>query len=86
MNERLLLARETVRVTFHLNGGYTRVIWERSENAAWAGIGWIFDIPTQIIPNDVRVIGSGFLWSIVKFNTIDRENIENIRSHLSSFF
>jgi len=86
MNEKLLLARETVRVTFHLDGGYTKVVWERSENTTWAGIGWIFDIPTHIIPNDLRVIGSRFLLSIVKFNAIDRENIENIRSDLSSFF
>ncbi|MEH2172421.1 hypothetical protein [Nostoc sp.] len=61
MNEIFLLARETVRVIFHMNGGYTRVVWERSENTVWAGIGWIFDIPTYVIPSDLRGIGSRFL-------------------------
>jgi hypothetical protein len=86
MNEKFLLARETVRVIFHLDGGYTKVIWERSESAAWAGTGWIFDIPTHIIPNDLRVIGSRFILSIIKSNANDWENIENIRSHRDSFF
>jgi hypothetical protein len=62
MNERLLLARET----FHLNGGYTRVIWKRSENTTGAGTGWIFDIPTHVIPDDLRVIDSCFLLQLIE--------------------
>lgn len=68
MNEIFMLARETVRVIFHLNGEYTRVVWKKSENTTWAGTGWIFDIPTYVIPNDLRIIGSRFLLSIVKYN------------------
>lgn len=86
MNERFLLARENVRVIFHLDGRYTRVVWERSENTVWAGTGWIFDIPTYVIPYDLRVIGSRFLLSIIKSNTNDCEDIENIRNNRNSFF
>jgi predicted sulfurtransferase len=86
MNERFLLARETVRVIFHLDGGYTKVVWEMSENTAWGGTGWIFDIPTHVIPHDLRIIGSCFLLSIVKSNANDWENIEDIRNNRNSFF
>jgi hypothetical protein len=75
MNEIFLLARETVKVIFHLDGGYTRVAWERSENTAWAGTGWTFDIPTHVIPYDLRAIGSRFLLSIIKPNPNDRGNV-----------
>lgn len=86
MDEIFLLARETVKVVFHLNGGYTRLIWERSENTVWAGTGWIFDIPTHLIPYDLRVIGSRFLLSIVKSNVNNCEDIKNIRNNRNSFF
>lgn len=86
MNEKFLLARETVRVIFHLDGGYTRVVWERSEDTVWATTGWIFDIPTHLIPDDLRIIGSRFLLSIIQFNANNSENIENIRSNRDSFF
>ncbi len=81
-----MLAREIVKVIFHLDGGYTRVVWERSENTAWAGTGWIFDIPTHVIPYDSRVISSRFLLSIVKSNANDCEDIENIRNNRNSYF
>ncbi|RCJ20851.1 hypothetical protein A6V25_05745 [Nostoc sp. ATCC 53789] len=32
MNEIFLLARETVKVIFQMDGGYTKVVWERSAN------------------------------------------------------
>lgn len=86
MNERFLLTRENVRVIFHLDGGYTKVVWEHSENTVWAGTGWIFDIPTHLIPYDLRVIGSRFLLSIVKSNANDCKDIENIRNNRNSFF
>ncbi|MEH2063749.1 MAG: hypothetical protein V7K50_16055 [Nostoc sp.] len=86
MGEIFLLTREIVKVIFHLNGGYTRVVWERSENTAWASKGWIFDIPTHVIPYDLRAIGSRFLLSIVKSNANDCEDIENIRNNRNSFF
>ncbi len=69
-----------------MNGGYTRVVWECSENTAWAGIGWIFDILTHVIPYDLRAIGYRFILSIVKSNMNDYEDIENIRSNRDRFF
>jgi hypothetical protein len=86
MNEIFLLARETVRVIFHLDGAYTMVVWERSENTVWASTGWIFDIPTHVIPYDLRVIGSRFLLSIIKPNANNCEDIQNIRNNRNSFF
>ena len=86
MDEIFLLAREIVKVIFHLDGGYARVVWERSENTAWASNGWIFDIPTHVIPYDLRAIGSRFLLSIIKPNANDCENMENIRNNRNSFF
>ncbi len=70
MKERFLIEREVVRVIFHLNQGYTRVIWQRSENTAWAGSGWTFDIPTHVIPCDLRIIGLLFccIYKKVRFS------------------
>ncbi len=78
MKDECILEKETVRVIFHLNDGYTRVIWQRSENTAWAGTGWIFNIPTHVIPFDLRIIGSCFVLSIKKFDVDNLEDIEYI--------
>ncbi|BAY86706.1 hypothetical protein NIES267_62170 [Calothrix parasitica NIES-267] len=80
MKEEFILTREAVRVIFHLNGGYTKVIWQRSENTAWAGKGWMFEIPTHVIPFDLRMIGSYFLLSIKKFDVDNLEDIKYIRT------
>ncbi|MGB3760473.1 MAG: hypothetical protein WBA07_29540 [Rivularia sp. (in: cyanobacteria)] len=86
MKDEFILERETVRVIFHLNDGYTRVIWQRSENTVWAGKGWIFDIPTNVIPFDLRIIGSCFVLSIKKFDVDSLEDIEYIRSTYVDIF
>lgn len=64
MKEEFILEKKIVRVIFHLNNGYTQVIWQDSENTAWAGTAWMFDIPTHVIPFDLRIIGSYFFLSI----------------------
>lgn len=64
MKDKFIIEREIVRVIFHLNGGYTKVIWERLENTVWAGEGWTFEIPTHVIPFDLRIIGCCFFLSI----------------------
>ncbi|MGB6295405.1 MAG: hypothetical protein WBF90_04370 [Rivularia sp. (in: cyanobacteria)] len=74
------------RVIFHLNDGYTQVIWQRSENTAWAGTGWMFNIPTHVIPFDLRIIGSCFLLSIKKLDVENSEDIEYIRSSCIDIF
>ncbi|MDY6896540.1 MAG: hypothetical protein SWZ49_00455 [Cyanobacteriota bacterium] len=86
MKDEFILERETVRVIFHLNDCYTKVIWQRSENTAWAGTGWIFNIPTHVIPFDLRIIGSCFLLSIKKFDVDSLEDIEYIRSACIDIF
>jgi hypothetical protein len=52
--------RAVVRVMFHGNGGFTRVIHEATEGVAMANGGFQWEIPTSIIPEDLRVIGSRF--------------------------
>ena len=53
---------EPVKVEFHLNNGYTKVVYERL-----VGLGmlddWSTDIPTTLIPRNLRQIGSAFLLS-----------------------
>ena len=86
MKEEFILEREIVRVIFHLNDGYTQVIWQRSENTAWAGKGWIFDIPTDVIPFNLRIIGSCFVLSIKKLDVENMEDIEYIRNACVDIF
>ena len=86
MQKQFLLERETVRVIFHLNEAYTRVVWQRSENTVWGGNGWMFDVPTDVIPFDLRVIGSCFLLSIKKFDFDNLGNIEYIRTGYVDIF
>ena len=86
MKDEFILEKETVRVIFHLNDGYTQVIWQDSENTAWAGTGWMFDIPTHVIPFDLRIIGSCFLLSIKKLDVDSLEDIEYIRSTYVDIF
>jgi hypothetical protein len=52
--------REPVRVMFHLNG-YTKVLVERTEGLGLADGGIVWDISTQIIPFQLRKIGSRFI-------------------------
>ena len=54
-------ARETVRVKFHLSESTTKVIIEMSEGQGMADGGVEVDIPTRIIPVDLRTIGSRFV-------------------------
>lgn len=44
------ISREPVRVTMHLNGGYTRVVLERTLGLGLADGGIEWDIPTDKIP------------------------------------
>lgn len=54
------LRRDIVRVMFHCNGGFTRVLHEATEGVAMANGGFQWEIPTSIIPEDLRAIGSRF--------------------------
>ena len=53
--------REPVRVLMHLNGGFTKVILERTIGVGLADFGIEWEIPTASIPLHLRAIGARFL-------------------------
>jgi hypothetical protein len=53
--------REPVRLLMHLNEGFTQVLLERTEGIGMADGGIRWDIPTELIPPDLRAIGSRFV-------------------------
>jgi len=53
--------QEPVRVLLHVNGGYTKVLFERTEGLGIADGGIIWEIPTHVIPFHLRPLGSRFL-------------------------
>jgi hypothetical protein len=71
------ISREPVRVTMHLNEGYTKVVLERTVGLGMADGGIEWDIPTEIIPPYLRPIGSRFI-----LVSADREPQENDPEHL----
>ncbi|MBD2183902.1 hypothetical protein H6S82_21515 [Planktothrix sp. FACHB-1355] len=73
--------REPVRVLMHLNGGYTKVTFERVEGQGLADGGVDWDIPTQKIPFHLRNIGSRF-FVIQKAVSLEKDTIEDIREIL----
>lgn len=52
---------EVVRLIMHLNEGYTRVLLERTEGLGMANGGVTWDIPTEVIPLSLRLLGSRFV-------------------------
>jgi hypothetical protein len=52
---------EPVRVLFHLDGGFTKVILERTIEIGLAYGGTEWDVPTEKIPVYLRKIGSRFV-------------------------
>jgi hypothetical protein len=59
----LYWAFEPIRVDFHLDSGYTKVILERLVGREMMDGDWDWDIPTASIPPNLRTIGSRFLLS-----------------------
>lgn len=52
---------EPVKILFHLNEGFTKVILERTIGVGMADGGIEWDIPTEKIPRNLRKIGSRFI-------------------------
>jgi hypothetical protein len=84
-NQFRYLWREEARVEFHLNEGYTKV--------SCCSLGSPPDIPTDLIPHDLRRLGSSFLLTVylphweqcqtiheVKEALIDSIHIERVES------
>lgn len=69
---------EPVRVEFHLDGGYTKILLERLWGMTDAEIDW--DIPTNSIPPDLRTIGSRFLLSRSSRDPNQHDRFEEIRA------
>lgn len=69
---------EPVRVGFHLDHGYTRVIFERLVGPGMLDGNWFEDIPTASISPNLRRMGSRFLLSWQSF--YEPGNSENIRA------
>lgn len=67
--------QEPVRVDFHLSGGQTRVIYERTPQ------GWI-EIPTAAIPNHLRPLGSRFMlvFRVINSDTTDYPTFHELRA------
>jgi hypothetical protein len=53
--------RETVRVIMHLSGEHTQVLVESTVGVGLAGGSVFWEIPTQVIPIDLRKMGSRFV-------------------------
>jgi hypothetical protein len=74
---------EPVKVDFHLDSGYTKVILERLIGLGMLDGRWFRDIPTAFIPPHLRYIGSRFLISWYdSYNSGDSEAICAVYSAL----
>ncbi len=71
---------EPVRVEFHLDGGYTKVLLERAKNWGMMDGKIDWDIPTNSIPPDLRTIGSRFLLSRSSLDPNEHDRFEEIRA------
>ncbi len=54
---------EPVKVEFHLDNGYTKIVFQRLVSLEMLDGDWFTDIPTIWIPLNLRQIGSVFLLS-----------------------
>lgn len=71
---------EPVRVEFHLDGGYTKILLERAKNWGMMSERIDWDIPTNSIPPDLRTIGSRFLLSMSSHDPNEHDMFEEIRT------
>jgi hypothetical protein len=70
-----LYDRGPARVLFHLNGGYTKILFEDTVGSGQGDGGICWDIPTRLIPPHLRMIGSRFC-VIRPTSTNGREELE----------
>ncbi|HQU82127.1 MAG TPA: hypothetical protein PKY59_03330 [Pyrinomonadaceae bacterium] len=71
--------KETVKVLFHLNEGFTKVLVEKTIGVGLADGGITWDIPTEKIPFHLRQIGSRFVVStdVNSFESIEVTEIQS---------
>lgn len=70
--------REPVRVLFHQNGGFTRLEYLR--------LGHWVEIRTEIIPQDLRKIGSRFILSFGAIRPEQSDSAHDLRQALASMY
>lgn len=58
---KVIQTSEPVRVLFHQNGGFTKLVYERYEQGGVTDGPRTFDLPTGEIPENLRTVGSRFL-------------------------
>jgi hypothetical protein len=68
----------------HLNGGYTRVVLERTFGLGLADGGIEWDIPTDIIPTHLRRIGSRFILISNNPKPDESDDIDALRQTISN--
>jgi hypothetical protein len=73
----------SVRVTMHLNEGYTRVLVECTEGKGLADGGIAWDIPTASIAYHLRHLGSRFLVVTDSVWVEEQDTIEELREACS---
>ena len=74
--------REPVRVLFHLGGGYTKVLLERTVGVGLADGGVMWDIPTEAIPPRLRGIDSRFLYVAIQMYGLDKQTTDGTNTPL----
>ena len=80
------IVRTQVRVVMHLSAGYTRVMVEETEGVGLADGGVEWDIPTDIIPFNLRSIGTRFLLIRSALTSVEGLNAEHVRRALSEMY
>ena len=71
--------RFPVRILFHLNEGYTRVLMERLIDGQPVSL-YDIDIPTEIIPLRLRHLGSRFVLVWPPFSVESTDSADEIRA------
>lgn len=71
--------QEPVKLLMHLNGGYSKVVLERTVGLGIADGGIEWDIPTELIPPQLRAIGSRFIVICESISPDEQDEIEDIR-------
>ena len=72
--------KQPVRVVMHLNGGFTKVVLEPTEGVGLADGGIYWDIPTEVIPPQLRQVGSRF--TVISPYLTPEDDVESIRKSL----
>ena len=74
--------REPVHILFHMSGGHTKVLLERTGGLGLADGGTHWDIPTEMIPLHLRGIGARFLLVGQFITPEDHDTAADVRAAL----